>query len=247
MTRFYVGLHQPSDAVHFQHCMVSVTRLKNRRSCFGVREWMLDSGAFTELFRHGRFRSSPEEYGSQVIRWWRCGYLIAAVSQDFMCEPFILEKTGLNVQEHQRQTIERYVAIRRKVGPLVYILPVLQGYWPEEYVSHIEQYGELLRPGQWVGVGSVCKRNADVEEIEAVLMAVKRARPDIRLHGFGVKLTALRSSVVRDCLWRADSMAWSYSARKQGRNGNSYLEAKRFEGKINEQPVKHRAFQMRFF
>jgi hypothetical protein len=55
-----------------------------------------------------------------------------------------LEKTGLTVEEYQRLTIERYDELLVcRTG--VYILPVLQGYQPEEYVSHIRQYGDRLR------------------------------------------------------------------------------------------------------
>jgi hypothetical protein len=34
---------------------------------------------------------------------------------------------------------------------------------------------------------------------------------------------------IRDLLWSADSMAWSFSARKQGRSANDWKEAKKFE------------------
>lgn len=244
---FYVGLHQPSDAHHFGRCMVSVNRLRGRLNGFPVADWMLDSGAFTELASHGAYRSSPQEYGAQVVRWAGNGNLLAAVSQDYMCEPFILAKTGLTVAQHQRLTIERYKALLAAVGSAAYILPVLQGYEPSEYLDHLEQYGDLLQAGQWVGVGSVCKRNANVEEIEQVLVAIHRARPDLRLHGFGVKLTALESSLVQECLYSADSMAWSYSARKQGRDGNSWLEARGFAQRIENQPVLTRHFQARLF
>jgi hypothetical protein len=43
MTQFFVGLHQPSDARHFDRCMVSINRLQDRRSDFAVNAWMLDS------------------------------------------------------------------------------------------------------------------------------------------------------------------------------------------------------------
>ncbi len=216
---FFVGLHMPSHAARFPRCMVSVNRLRDRRSPFVVGDWMMDSGAFTELSSHGRYRHSPEAYAEQIRRWSGNGNMLAAVSQDYMCEPFILARTGLATAEHQRLTIERYDAIKPLAGK-AYLMPVLQGYWPEEYAEHIRQYGARLTPGMWVGVGSVCKRNVNIDEIERVLMAVHQARPDLRLHGFGVKLTALQSSIVRDCLYSADSMAWSYSARKQGRDGN---------------------------
>ena len=240
---FFVGLHQPHDAQHFTRCMVSVNRLRGRKSHFPTGEWMMDSGAFTELSRHGRYRHSPEEYAAQILRWCQCGNMVAAVSQDYMCEPFILAQTGLTVADHQRLTIERYVAIRAAVGSAAYVMPVLQGYKPWEYLSHIEQYGDLLQSGQWVGVGSVCKRNANMEEIEQVLVQIHRYQPDLQLHGFGVKLTALKSSLVRECLHSADSMAWSYSARMQGRDGNSWAEAKQFAEKIESQEIKPRNFQ----
>ena len=78
----------------------------------------------------------------------------------------------------------------------------------------------------------MCKRQGSPGGIEALLRAIKTERPDIRLHGFGVKLTALKNAAVRELLDTADSMAWSFSARKQGRNGNDWREAKAFEQKI---------------
>ncbi len=245
LTQFFVGLHMPQHARRFPRCMVSVNVLRNRRSDFVVNDWMLDSGAFMEIKLHGDHRYSAAEYAVAVNRWSRCGNLLAAVSQDYMCEPFVLAKTGLTTVMHQRMTIERYDALRSLATP--YVLPVLQGFWPDEYVSHLRQYGERLTQGQWVGVGSVCKRNAKVGEIEQVLMAVKRERPDLRLHGFGVKTTALASSVVRECLWSADSMAWSYAARREGTGANRPENAEKFVAKIETQRVKRRAFSRRLF
>lgn len=245
--KFYVGLHQPSDAWRFERCMVSVKRLLRRKSDFRVGEWMMDSGAFSELKDHGHYRHTPAEYAASVRRWSRCGEMVAAVSQDYMCEQLILASTRLTLPEHQRLTVERYDATREAVGKAAYVMPVIQGYWPDEYLACIDLYGDRLKPGMWVGVGSVCKRNADVDEIEQVLVAVRRARPDLLLHGFGVKLTALASSVVRDCLHSADSMAWSAAARWEGRDRNSWREAAAFAARIDGQRPRKRSFQGRLF
>ncbi len=51
-------------------------------------------------------------------------------------------------------------------------MPVLQGYDPESYLAHLDLYGELLTPGQWIGVGSVCKRNTNPKQIEDILVAI---------------------------------------------------------------------------
>lgn len=240
---FYVGLHQPSDARHFDRCMISVNRLRKRRSDFAVGAWMLDSAAFTELYNHGRYRHSPAEYAAHIRRWRSCGQLVSASAQDYMCEPFILAKTGLSVADHQRLTIERYDALlAEQTG--VYILPVLQGFQPREYVEHIRQYDDRLAPGAWVGVGSVCKRQGDVSAIEAVLLTIKAERPDLRLHGFGVKTTALTSPIVHAMLHSADSMAWSFAARREGRDANDWREAEAFARRIATQPMKPRQQRM---
>jgi hypothetical protein len=97
----------------------------------------------------------------------------------------------------------------------VYILPVLQGYTPQSYVDHLRMYGDRLAQGAYVGVGSVCKRNASPSSIAQVLKAIKAERPDLRLHGFGIKTTSLLWADVRDNLYSADSMAWSFAARMQ--------------------------------
>lgn len=231
--RFYCGLHQPGDATTFARAFISINRLRGRRKPVACPDVVIDSGAFVELEKWGRYRHSVEEYADELRRLHEAGVvqITAAVAQDYMCEPFMLAKTGLTVEDHQRLTIERYDALLA-CGLPFHILPVLQGYAPADYVRHVRQYGDRLKPGMWVGVGSVCKRNSQPEQIVAVLHAIKAARPDLRLHGFGVKLTALMHAGVRAMLYSADSMAWSFSARKQGRNGNDPAEAHAFVARV---------------
>lgn len=231
--RFFVGLHQPSDAQHFDAAFVSVNRLRKRKGPFQVGDWIMDSGAFSTLLTHGGYPHSVREYAEQIRRWKSCGNLLAAVTQDYMCEPAMLARTGLTIADHQRLTIERYDALLRcETG--CYIMPVLQGYAPEDYVSHIRQYGGRLLLGDWVGVGSVCKRNGDPRAILDVLIAIKTERPDLRLHGFGLKTIALRNGTIRRLLESADSMAWSFAARRAGRNANDYREAERFRDSVGK-------------
>ena len=133
-------------------------------------------------------------------------------SSDLMCEPFILHKTGLTIEDHQKITVVRYARLLDLTN--VYVMPVLQGYSPESYAAHVDQYGELFTPGQWVGVGSVCKRNGNPDQIEDILLTIKTQRPDLRVHGFGIKFQALQSPTVRQVLYSSDSMAWSFAGRK---------------------------------
>lgn len=234
---FYVGLHQPHDAAHFERAFISVNRVRGRKKPVPIDQWIMDSGAFRELEQFGGYRHGPEEYAAEVNRLAAINPgLKVAVSQDWMCEAWMLEKTGLTIEDHQRLTIERYDALLPLVS--IPLMPVLQGYSIQSYLDHIDQYGERLTRGMYVGVGSVCKRNGDVRQIEAILSAIKRKRPDLRLHGFGLKTTALSSGVVRDSLYSADSMAWSFAARRQGRDANDWREAERFVRAIEVAPVQ---------
>lgn len=241
---FFVGLHQPSDAQHLDHAFISVNRLKKRKSPFAVGDWIMDSGAFTTILTHHGYPEDVSVYAAQIKRWSKNGNLLAAVAQDYMCEAHMLKLTGKTILEHQQMTINRYDALKLCDVGGIYILPVLQGYSPADYVRHIEMYGDRLKQGAWVGVGSVCKRNGDPRAIESVLMAIKATRPDLRLHGFGLKSTALSSWIVRALLWTADSMAWSFAARKQGRNANDWREAKAFADRIKniQEPAQRGLF-----
>lgn len=217
--RFFIGTSPSMANAIVNHdagtagVMVSMTQLRKRRSDFQVQDWILDSGAFTEIARHGGFRESVETYYEQIVRWASCGNLLIAVSQDYMCEPFVLERTKLTVADHQRLTIQRYDALAHLAqadGLPIPIMPVLQGYRTSDYLAHLAQYEDRLSPGAWVGVGSVCRRNGSPNEVADILRTIKLIRPDLRLHGFGIKQTALAHAEVRDLLYSADSMAWSY-------------------------------------
>lgn len=242
--KFFCGLHQPSDGKHFRRACISVNRLADRKKPVGAGEVFLDSGAFTILATHGEYPDAPEAYAALVHRLVTDGVVrpVAVATQDYMCEPFMLAKTGKSLVEHQVLTVQRYDAILaalllafgvsdQRHLPFEFV-PVLQGWAPTDYVNHIEMYGARLHAGMWVGVGSVCKRQGDIKGIRGVLLAIKRRRRDLRLHGFGVKKSALVNRKVRRLLDSADSMAWSYAARKQGRNANCWTQAAEFADEI---------------
>lgn len=229
---FFPGLHQPADCRHVDQlprAFVSVNRLRDRKSDFVVGDWIMDSGAFTELTRHGQHRLSVDEYAAQIARWSRCGNLLAACTQDYMCEDIALAATEharaadfegeMAIWDHQCATVDRFgdlVAAVRALGCSTYVMPALQGFAVSDYLTCLELYEDAghLPTGAWVGVGSVCKRNADPQAIVEILTAIKERRPDLKLHGFGLKVTALEDPRVRALLATSDSMAWSDAARK---------------------------------
>ncbi len=106
--KFYVGMHMPSKADKLDRAFISVNRLANRKSGFPVNDWIMDSGAFTTIAKYGCYPEPVSAYAAQIRRWKTNGNLIAAVAQDYMCEDHMLQKTGMNVRQHQFLTIERY-------------------------------------------------------------------------------------------------------------------------------------------
>jgi len=230
---FFTGMHHPHNGAKVRAAFISVHALERRKSGFPVHRWVMDSGAFTTIAKHGGYPEPVEKYAEQIKRFARNGRLLAAVSQDYMCEPIMLKKTGLTIADHQRLTIERYDALLQCDRGGVPIIPVLQGYAPTDYINHIIAYGDRLKYRMWVGVGSICKRNSSPKAIEEVLRIIKVYRPDLRLHGFGIKLTALASPIVRGCLFSADSMAWSFGARRRGGGQNDPRLAREYADRVN--------------
>jgi hypothetical protein len=185
--------------------------LKGRKSHHrALGPWALDSGGFTSLSTHGRWLWGADEYVDYVARYAEeIGNLAWAAPMDWMCEPFILEKTGKTVDYHQRSTVENFLALDGR-GPFI---PVLQGWEDRDYYRHVELYADAgidLRERALVGIGSVCRRGGTgaAEEIIGTLTMM-----GIRLHGFGLKTTALRQ--VGYLLASSDSFAWSYRARRE--------------------------------
>jgi hypothetical protein len=216
--RFYLGVHRPrwlaiSDVRLFiaRQAFGKMTKLPRARS-----PWALDSGGFTELNKHGRWTRTAREYVDDVRRLRdEVGQLEWAAPQDWMCEEFVIRKTGLSVEEHQRRTVDNFVELR-SMAPDLPIAPVLQGWTSGSYLECAELYeraGVNLSAEAVVGVGSVCRRQST-----DLLHRVAMRLDDLgltNLHGFGLKKTGLRSwsgAVFRS----ADSLAWSFSERRQG-------------------------------
>jgi len=160
---------------------------------------------------HGSWTVGVDEYARAVDRYHEeVGQLEWAAPQDWMCEPWILAKTGLTVRAHQELTIENFGAL----DALTYarVIPVLQGWTEGDYFDHVEMYtdwGYDLTAYPVVGLGSVCRRQSTPQILH---LADRLMDMGIRLHGFGVKRGAIRSGA--QMFTSMDSMAWSYDARR---------------------------------
>lgn len=193
---------------------VSHRRLAKRKTLpRAAADWALDSGGFTELAMHGRWVTTPTAYVSAVRRYRdEIGRLAWAAPQDWMAEPEMLRRTGLTMTEHQRRTVDSVLELRALAPELPWV-PVLQGYSAADYLRCADLYaaaGIDVTVEPVVGIGSVCRRD---RTLEASAIVATVASHGIRLHGFGLKATT--AGRVGHLLTSADSMSWSFQARRQ--------------------------------
>jgi len=195
-----------------------------RAARFGRRPalapWALDSGGYTRL-HHGGWTVEPERFLESVYQLAdRNPGMVWAAPQDWMCEPSALAATGKTVAEHQRLTVDNYVALR-DLDERRLVIPVLQGWEPGDHERCVDLYvdaGVELRDHALVGVGSICRRQATTE-IAGIVRSLKAH--GLNLHGFGVKTGGLKKYA--NDLVSADSLAWSFRARKAARHGEGPL------------------------
>ncbi len=217
--KFFLGTHRPNWLARTTVPLFVSDRTLRTYKTLPVAKatWALDSGGFTELSQHGTWGTgpSPRVYADRVRRYRdEIGGLVWAAPQDWMCEPFITERTGLTVTEHQHRTVENFLHLRA-IAPDLPFVPVLQGWTKSDYLACAQMYhdaGVDLAAESTVGIGSVCRREGTNEAAE-IIAAVCAAVPGIRLHGFGIKTSGLGK--YGSMLASSDSMAWSMAARRQ--------------------------------
>ena len=210
---FYLGTHRARWLADSNVPLFISRRTLEPRKTFpqAASRWVLDSGGFTELKDFGKWRITTTTYAREVLRYRdEIGNLDWAAPMDWMCEAKILRKTGLTVAEHQRRTITNFLDLRERCGSI--IVPVLQGWEVDDYLRHADMYqqaGVYLTYEPVVGVGSICRRGQD-KQIHRIVTRI--AQEGIRQHAFGVRSRALAGCAY--ALASADSMSWSYTARR---------------------------------
>lgn len=219
---FYLGTHEVAWLARLRvPLFVSVRRLRNRAtlpraSC----PWALDSGGFTELSMNGSWTSKARRYAKEV-RWIQqeIGNMQWASSQDWMCEPWILEKTGNQIKHHIWNTVQNHMALLDADDSIPWA-PVLQGWTLSDYVACLdlyERWGINVRLAPTCGIGTMCRRQA-MDEAVVILRTLQQDAGIPNLHGFGFKLNGLERAHAH--LFSADSMAWSVGGRRIGKQND---------------------------
>lgn len=215
---FYVGAKGPSWLPRATGpLLVSRPTLAGRRRPMpeAAGAWYLDSGAYTELHRHGAWTVTPAGYAAEVARWAQAGRMVACGVQDWLTTPAVLEATGGTVAAHQLRSTRSFVELRDLAPELPWV-PTLQGWQPDDYLRHADQLASLgvdLAAEPVVGVGSVAQRQ-HTDTAAEVFARLHDQLGLTNLHAYGAKHQGLAR-------WgwavsSADSMAWSLDARRMG-------------------------------
>ncbi|OXM56436.1 hypothetical protein CFP71_13500 [Amycolatopsis thailandensis] len=201
--------------------MVSHNRLRRIKNAYNLpiadrAAWILDSGAYDVVTRHGGFPDDAQTYVRAVRTYdMQIRNLAWASTQDYPCEPEALAKTGLTVPDHQVLSVQSYMDVTawwQRLAPNrpSPFRPVVQGDTVEAYLRCWEMFGEQgvdLAAADLVGVGSICKlEKTDLPKVVDIVAAL-RERTQTQLHGFGVHADAV------PLFDHVDSMSWSKAAR----------------------------------
>jgi hypothetical protein len=196
-----------------QQLLVSYDRLAEVKVLPVARApWVLDSGAYRQLDKHGTWTVSAAQYAADIARFAvEIGRLEWAVCQDWPAGAKALQSTGLTEFDHQIRTTAS-VKDLRALCRTVPILPVVTATTAAGYLRHVDMYrraGIDLRSEPLVGVGALLGRPVrEAAEIVRVLHGAGLTR----LHAFGGKGRLLE--LVGDLLTSTDSMGWSDDARR---------------------------------
>lgn len=188
-------------------------RMRDLQAADGLRDLALDSAGFVAMARYRGFPWSIRDYlelaAAYPFRWF--------ASMDYCVESeLVRDRDG--VLDRISRTIRVNRDCHRGARDLDIVhrfMPVIQGRAPTDYEGCFERLG-FAPPMGIVGVGSMCRRSVGGPDgVMAVFEHLDRVLPPgIRLHGFGIKGTALRQlDSLASRVVSVDSQAYGIAAR----------------------------------
>jgi hypothetical protein len=184
---------------------------QNNEPWDGDHRLFVDCGGYHHMMNGaGEYGDSDEAYLRYLLKHRPHLYAL----RDYPCEPDLLSELGRTVADQQRRTTDHHIALYEQVrghSLADNAVSVLQGWTPQQYLSHLDDLRDHGLVTDRLAIGSVCRRGAD-QDIAEVIMRVREAVPDrVGLHAFGVKGSVLRFEEVADALDSVDSAAYDWS------------------------------------
>jgi len=226
--KFFIGEacgSQASALKRFGYPYVMINyATKTNRPWEGIKELFIDSGGYSFFHGRGEYTTSDRDYIRYIIKWKPKYFAL----RDYPSEPDILAKWGGTVEENQQKTLERHLNLLELIdeyGVWKFSEPVavLQGWALDDYLKHYDMMREhgVFTKISYVAIGTLCRRGQETM-IRKIVTGIREALPrKFRLHGFGIKISALKYKDVYNALYSADSVAWGLTERM---NGNNHVE-----------------------
>ena len=192
----------------------------------------VDCGGYTAALLNGDFQTSDEDYLNFVDEVGADFYAL----RDYPCELQVLQTWRRTVNDHIEMTISRHInllELHEKMGLKSTAIPVIQGLTLEDYLHCIDRFREQDLIRDYMAIGTLCRRGG-IKEIQKIILGIRAEVNRAQLHGFGVKVTALKMPGVWDAIHSVDSVAWDYAARWKKHRGElsvpeaSEIEARRY-------------------
>jgi len=231
--------HKTARILEYPYVLINFMTQINQKPKYPLKKLFIDCGGFHSSLLHGEYTKTDYEYLEYVEKMQPDYFAL----RDYPCEPELLKTHGRTVVEHQDKTIKhhfRNMELIQSYNIKARPVPVLQGWTVTDYLKLLYYYLKYDLIDDYLAIGSICRRG-QTKEIRKIILAIRDNLPDfVHLHGFGVKISALRYPDVYDALYSIDSGAWDYTARWNKLKGNvdsseaSLLAAqnylKKFEG-----------------
>ena len=251
MEEFYFSLAAGSQIktarnLEYPFILINFMTKTNKPPKYPYRRLFIDSGGFYSSMTSRKYIRTDDEYLQYVEKIMPDYFAL----RDYPCEPELLKKHGLTVKQNIQRTVDNHITLLDML-PNYCInaqpVPVIQGWEASDYIDCIDAFQDQGLMSNYMAIGSVCRRTA-VRNIQKIIVSVRDAIPSwIRLHGFGIKLTALKDLAIYNALYSVDSGAWDYQARWKKFRGEeedlphaSYNAAVKYIAKIDRIHAMHR-------
>ena len=223
LSEFYYGSSWRWPLSYIPRVMLSYNMLRKIKTPWKIDiPFMMDSGAFAVILKYGKYPFTPEEYTLGIWKWQPD----IAWTMDYPCEPSVQKKGNYNSRTAQEMTMENQIRLLNlNAGTQM----VVQGWTINDYLENIDRIKDHGLLTEHLGIGSVCRRGQN-KEIARIVRAIHNSVPSwVKLHGFGIKVSALKETDARFLLHSADSESWDYERRyddwlKGGNNGKTWKD-----------------------
>ena len=220
---FYYGSSWHWPLPYLPRVMLSYNMLRKLKAPWNIGiPFMMDSGAFAVILKYGKYPYSPEAYALGIEKW----HPDIAWTMDYPCESSARKEGGYDVKRSQEMTIDNQI---RLLDLNANTQMVVQGWTVQDYLENLDRIKDQGLLTEHLGIGSVCRRGQN-KEIARIVRAIHNSVPSwVKLHGFGIKVSALKETDARFLLHSADSESWDYERRyddwlKGGNNGKTWKD-----------------------